>query len=565
MSVNIAKALVKLLEDCEVKAAFGVAGGFIAPIWKELTESEKIKLFHCRHESGGAFSASEFSLCQKVPAVAFSTAGPGISNALTGLRAAKLDGAKVIFISSITSVNSSGKWSLQETTVQDIDGLCLPDGHGYFDEIITISQKDDYAHAEKKLRKGLNKKDGYVVGIFLTTKVQHEIIDYENDEALSLSHDDLDENAKRHSREIADLLVNENAVFWAGFGARHASALLTQIAIKTNSRVISTPRGKGIFNEKHSLYAGTSGLGSDTESIYKTLHCPLLSAVIIMGSRLGELSSSYAQNNLEKVKVYYIGLNAQEIKGNLPPHTVLIDSDIETFLTSIDACMAEKVIPPSHIKAISAPHDSHKCYSDAAKDVIHPLDVMSVVQEIAIDMFDCYVASEAGNSFVWTNRYLKFSNPLRYRISTAYGSMGHYACGLVGITASKERCAVGIIGDGSMLMSNEVSTAVRFGLPAIWLVMNDAGYNMCRQGQEILGYPPLDYCIPQVDFALFGQSIGATGYNVRNKKELREALIHAIEEKRPAVINAFIDKYEIPPLGDRVETFKKLKEEWNGK
>ncbi|MBC8954799.1 thiamine pyrophosphate-binding protein [Xenorhabdus sp. PB62.4] len=563
MSESIAKNLVKLLERCGVKAAFGVSGGFIVPVWEALTESEKIKIFHCRHESGGVFSASEFSLCQQTPAVAFATAGPGISNALTGLRAAKLDGAKVVFISSITSVDPSRKWNLQETTVQNVDNLVIPNGRGYFDEVITISRKEDYSAVEEKLRKGLNKKDGYVVGIFLTTKAQQEIIDYENYEELPLSHDKLDENVERHSREIADLIVNENAIFWAGFGARHASNLLTQIAIKTNSRVISTPRGKGIFNEKHSLYVGTSGLGADTESIYNALHCPSLSTVIIMGSRLGELSSSYVQNSLNKVKVYYIGLNAHEVKENLPPHSVLIDSDIETFLTSIDACIAEEIIPSGQMEAIPALHgsNSNKFYSDVAKDVLHPLDVMGVIQEIAIDRFDCYVASEAGNSFVWTNRYLKFSNPLRYRTSTADGAMGHYACGLVGIAASKERCVVGIIGDGSMLMSNEVSTAVGYGLPAIWLVMNDAAYNMCRQGLELLGNSELDCHIPQVDFALFGQAIGATGYNVRNIKELRNALINAIEEKKTAVINVLIDKYVFPPLNDRIETLKKLKAE----
>ncbi|WP_339373946.1 thiamine pyrophosphate-dependent enzyme [Xenorhabdus vietnamensis] len=379
-----------------------------------------------------------------------------------------------------------------------------------------------------------------------------------------MPYDDLGDHVKHYSQEIADLIINKNAIFWAGFGARHASTLLTQIAVKTNSQVISTPRGKGIFDEKHHLYVGTSGLGSDTESINKILHCPSLSAVIIMGTRLGELSSSYIQNSLDKVKVYYIGLNVQEVKKNLPPHSVLIDCDIETFITLINTYVSEKSIPSDHIKTISTLCDSNKYYSDPAKNVCHPLDVMRVIQEIVIDMFDCYVAVEAGNSFVWANRYLKFSNPLRYRINTAYGAMGHYACGLIGIAASKERCAVGIIGDGSMLMSNEVSTAVKYGLPAIWLVMNDASYNMCRQGVELLGNAQLDCDIPQVDFALFGQAIGATGYNVRNIKELREALFHAIEEKKPAVINVFIDKYVLPPLNDRVNTLKRLKEEAHG-
>ncbi|MCC8365901.1 thiamine pyrophosphate-binding protein [Xenorhabdus sp. PB61.4] len=562
MSVSIAKNLVKLLERFGVKAAFGVSGGFIVPIWEALSESEKIQTFHCRHESGGVFSASEFSLCQQVPAIAFATAGPGISNALTGLRVAKLDGAKVVFISSITSVDPSGKWCLQETTAQDIDSLVISNGRGYFDEVIIISQYKDYFDVERKLKKGFNKKDGYVVGIFLTTAAQKMIldIDYENCEELSVSHDNLDENIKYHSKEIADLIINKNAIFWTGFGARNASNLITQIAVKTNSQVISTPRGKGIFDEKHRLYAGTSGLGTDTESIHQALHCPALSAVIIMGTRLGELSSSYIQNNLNKVNVYYVGINVHEVKDNLPPHSVLIESDIDTFLASIETYLAGKIKPSSQIKTIPKLDYSNKYYSDAEKNVLHPLDVLRMVQEIAIDRFDCHVAAEAGNSFVWANRYLKFSNPLRYRTSTADGAMGHYACGLVGITASKDRCAIGIIGDGSMLMSNEISTAVRYGLPAIWLVMNDASYNMCRQGLELLGNAELDCHIPEVDFALFGRAVGAMGYRVRNIEELHQALIHAIENKKPAVIDVVINRYILPPLDNRIKALKELKE-----
>lgn len=60
--------------------------------------------------------------------------------------------------------------------------------------------------------------------------------------------------------------------------------------------------------------------------------------------------------------------------------------------------------------------------------------------------------------------------------------MRHYVCGLVGIAAGFKECAIGIISDGAMLMANEVSTVLHYHLSAIWLVMNDSSYNMCRQG-----------------------------------------------------------------------------------
>ena len=36
-------------------------------------------------------------------------------------------------------------------------------------------------------------------------------------------------------------------------------------------------------------------------------------------------------------------------------------------------------------------------------------------------------------------------------------------------------------------MNNEVSTAVKLGVSAIWIVLNDLRYNMCEQGMAVLG------------------------------------------------------------------------------
>lgn len=123
MEITVADDLVKFLEDLRVDAAFGISGGFIVPVWQALSQSEKIRLYHCRHESGGVFAASEYSLCQNKPTVAFATAGPGITNALTGIKAARIDGSQLLFISSITAETKTGHWCLQETTRQDVETL----------------------------------------------------------------------------------------------------------------------------------------------------------------------------------------------------------------------------------------------------------------------------------------------------------------------------------------------------------------------------------------------------------------------------------------------------------
>ena len=51
--------------------------------------------------------------------------------------------------------------------------------------------------------------------------------------------------------------------------------------------------------------------------------------------------------------------------------------------------------------------------------------------------------------------------------------MGHTVTGVVGAAILRSRKAVVIVGDGAMLMNSEVNTAAKYGIPAIWIVLND--------------------------------------------------------------------------------------------
>ncbi|KAL4889815.1 thiamine diphosphate-binding protein [Aspergillus ambiguus] len=128
--------------------------------------------------------------------------------------------------------------------------------------------------------------------------------------------------------------------------------------------------------------------------------------------------------------------------------------------------------------------------------------------------------------------------------------MGHAACGAVGIASDNTR-VLAFVGDGAMLLQNEVSTAVQHLLPIIWLVMNDACYNMCRQVPNLADSSAPECSIPQVDFALYGRALGAAGYSASFVKELRESIESAIAVGTPTVIDARIDGNVRAPVGAR--------------
>lgn len=46
----------------------------------------------------------------------FATSGPGLTNTITGMAAARWEGAKVIFVSGCTGAAQRGRWAFQETS-----------------------------------------------------------------------------------------------------------------------------------------------------------------------------------------------------------------------------------------------------------------------------------------------------------------------------------------------------------------------------------------------------------------------------------------------------------------
>ncbi|NER29393.1 MAG: thiamine pyrophosphate-binding protein [Symploca sp. SIO1C4] len=179
---------------------------------------------------------------------------------------------------------------------------------------------------------------------------------------------------------------------------------------------------------------------------------------------------------------------------------------------------------------------------------------MHWIQRVIVEDSNVVVMAEAGNSFAWVINQLRFTKPERYRVSTGLGSMGHFVTGVVGATLGQNRKAVAIVGDGSMLMNNEISTAVRYRIPAVWIVLNDGRYNMCEKGMNLLGFKDTDAEIPQVDFARIARCMRAEGISVTRESELQASLEKAMASTHPFVIDVLIDPTTSAPIGSRIQS-----------
>ena len=180
---------------------------------------------------------------------------------------------------------------------------------------------------------------------------------------------------------------------------------------------------------------------------------------------------------------------------------------------------------------------------------------MQVLQEHVVERTDAIVASEAGSSFTWANHALRFAEPGRYRTSAAWGSMGHFTTGPIGAALASGRRVVTIVGDGAMLMQNELNTAVAYRADVVWVVLNDAQLGLNRHGMAALGMAAVETAMPRTDFVAFAASQGATGLAVEREADLAAALERALATPGPVVVDVRVDPdIPSPILARRVKS-----------
>jgi acetolactate synthase-1/2/3 large subunit len=179
---------------------------------------------------------------------------------------------------------------------------------------------------------------------------------------------------------------------------------------------------------------------------------------------------------------------------------------------------------------------------------------MGAVQRCVVDRSDAIVFAESGNSFVWANRLLRFATPGRYRSSLLWGSLGHASAAAIGLALGRTRKVVILTGDGGMLFTHELSTAVAHELGAIWIVLNDAGYGSCLAGQTARGLSTRGLAIPRVDFAAYARALGAAGKSAHHVEELDALIERALLAKGPFVLDVWLAEVE-SPLAQRFESF----------
>lgn len=573
---SLSRALATELHALGIEQAFGVLGGGIAPFAAGMAMSG-IRFHHFRHEAGAGFAAIEASFESGKPTAIVVTTGPGLLNVVNPVMAARVDGARVLLISGFTSRPQVGRGAVQETSLASMPADLIRPGSLFHDACIPESPEELPGFLQR-LARGFHGSTGWVAHLGLPLALQTKMLDGAlrptGDWTIALPHP-----ADAGVEAAMECLKDPGAVLWLGHGALPASKGLCELIEAVRVPVVCSSRAKGVVPEDHPLFVGVTGAGGSRSVKRWFAHRPPHRALVI-GTRLGEVTSFLAPELTPIEGWVQVDLSPSAFGAAFPWVGGLgVQAESSNFVRALldrinrsPSWLAQRRKLTRGIEADIAGIRTPALVEAPREGTVRPSFLMQALQRLVVDGSDALVMSEAGTAFTWCNAGLQFREPYRYRTSAAWGSMGHYTTGCVGAALVGRRQVFTVVGDGAMLMNNEINTAVQYGARVVWVVLNDAQLGLNQHGMTALGMTPVETQMPRTDFVAFARSQGAQGIAAATEADLEAALKQALAADGPIVLDINVDPtIPSPVVADRIASLNRqagvetaVSDEWEG-
>jgi acetolactate synthase I/II/III large subunit len=240
---------------------------------------------------------------------------------------------------------------------------------------------------------------------------------------------------------------------------------------------------------------------------------------------------------------------AHIVPGSCRAFLDLMQERSEAIASSLTAGQAQRRAWLAKIKEEPRLYDVGNC-SRPTKPV-HPAAAIAALRKVYPR--DGIVLIDSGAHRAFAGHYWTAYEPRTYISATNLGPMGWAIAAAVGVQCARPDRRVAVItGDGCMQMHGlEVQTAARYGLPIIYVVLNNSALgNVWLRAHQFGPVPAELTSIPDHDWAGFARALGAQGFTVKDPAQLEETFRKALAANATVLIDVKTDKDCPTPVYD---------------
>jgi acetolactate synthase-1/2/3 large subunit len=546
MKIDGGEMFARALEQEGVENIFALHGGHIDSIFQACRD-HGIRIIDTRHEQAAGHMADAWARTTGQPGVAVVTAGPGVTDIVTGVANAYIDCVPMVVVGG-----RHGLFEEEMMPLQELHGVPLMQSITKWSRLVRDTERIP-EYVSVAFRHATTGRPGPV---FLEIPVDvlgrqveeddvHFPVVYRPEAAPSPPPEAVE-------KALTILSEAERPVVLAGRGVWFARGTdeLREFAELTGIPVCANGMTRGAIPEGSPL-----GLGSFLVAGRGLPMAGPPDAVLLLGGRLGMFTGGPRSIIPAEAKVIQVDIEGEEIGRGRDIDVGIVADCRETLRALIREARGRTLAPRDEwvAKLGQAQAVVRGMYADTLDPDRHPIHPYRLAHEASTLMADGGVlVADGGETFVWAELALSAQRPGRYLGHGYLGCLGTgIPFGLAAKLAHPEEQVLVLTGDGSVgLNFSEFDTAVRHDLPIVVVVNNDQAWGMCkheqmvRHGRDRIVATELG----PTRYERAAEAFGVHAEFVDSGSEIIPAIERAFASGRPACVNVMTDPDAISPI-----------------
>jgi acetolactate synthase-1/2/3 large subunit len=520
--------IARFLKARGIDRIFGLQGGHIQPIWDHVAR-QGIRIIDVRHEAAAVHMAHAHAELTGALGVAMATAGPGVTNTVTAMANASLARAPVLLIGGCTSRPQANMGPLQDIPHVDI--------------LRPVTRTARTARVAEQVVRELDEAVARAIGDMgepgpVYIEIPTDVLRTSVPPQLVLDEWMAAKPQRLASPDAADIALAVDALWSArrplvitGRGARNADAELARLLDASGALYLDTQESRGLVPPDHPAVVGAMRAAAMTDA----------DVVLLIGRKLDYQLGYGSPAVFAHARFIRIADTAGELIDNRRGQPEIMATPALALRAMLEAAGNRRSsVDVAWADGLRRKHRERMAASSVAKETvgadgkIHPRVIFDAIAEVADP--DHVAIADGGDLLSFARVGLA---------SRTYMDAGAFGCLGVGVPfavaaalAFPGRQVISVNGDGAFgINAMEIDTAVRHGARAVFIVSNNAAWNIERYDQEAnYGGRVVGTTLRHSDYAAMARALGAHGERVEEPGKLADALRRALAHA-PALVD----------------------------
>ena len=526
--------VAEMLQREGVEVVFTLSGGHIAAIYDGCLR-RGIRVVDTRHEQVAVHAAEGWAKVTRSPGVALLTAGPGVTDGVTGIANAHLAGSPIVVFGGAAPVSHWDQGALQELPMVDVVRPITK----WARTVVETRRLADYTATA--FREAASGRPGPVF-LECPMDVLNTIIPTEqaslptvgNRTALRSQGDPalIARAAELLARAERPVIFAGTAVWWDD-----AAEPLRALAERLQAPVFLNGAGRGSLPPDSPLFfslARRTALGG-------------ADLVLLVGTKL-DFRLNYGQPPLipADAKIVWLDTLAQDIGVNraadvgIPGHTGAVLAQLSAAISA--AALNHESWLATVREAEAKAREAEEALMRSESVPIHPLRLCRELRD-ALDR-DAYVIGDGGDIVSFGARVLNAWEPGHWLDAGPMGTLGAGTGFAIATKLARPDKQVAVLfGDGAFgLNGMDFESMVRHNLPVVGVIGNDGQWAQIKHPQHaMLGHSTAADLAPGTRYDRMVEALGGYGELVTQPDQIRPAIERAFASGKPACINVLTD------------------------